>query len=191
MATPKATRPRSDSKLKLLTEEQQEQIATWARTPKSDAGPGGLAYAREMLAREYGVKVSLSTLSEFVSWHSLQQRFAKASSRATQVAELLRERAPGMEPEQVRALAQSIFTLEALDAGDAAAYVSLEHLQLSRDAVATRAKLEERKLALAERRVLLLEENAAKAKAALEGIKSKGGLTPETLRTIEEAAGLL
>lgn len=46
-------------------------------------------------------------------------------------------------------------------------------------------------LAQRDRRIRLLEDNAAKAKAALEGIKSKGGLTAETLREIEEAAGLL
>ena len=44
---------------------------------------------------------------------------------------------------------------------------------------------------IAYRRVKILEENAAKAKAALEGLKSKGGLTPETLARIEEAARLL
>ena len=51
--------------------------------------------------------------------------------------------------------------------------------------------VEPAKLDNASRRVALLEENAAKAKAALEGLKSKGGLTAETLKTIEEAAKLL
>lgn len=183
-------KPRSDSKLKTLPEERQEQIIAWARTQKTEEHPGGLAYAREQLAAD-GLKVSMSTLSEFVSWYGLQQRFAKAASRANQVADLLQQRNPDMEPEHVRKLAQSIFTLEALDSGDADTFVSLEHLKLAQDSARTKADLENRKLALATRRVVLLEDNAAKAKAALEGLKTKGGLTAETLKTIEEAAKLL
>ena len=45
------------------------------------------------------------------------------------------------------------------------------------------------------RRLKLLEDNAAEAKAKLLALttaaKSTGGLTPETLKQIEEAAGLL
>jgi hypothetical protein len=62
-----------------------------------------------------------------------------------------------------------------------------ERLRQGREKLA----LENRKVELAERRVVLLEDNAAKAKAALEGLKTKGGLTAETLATIEQAAGLL
>ena len=47
------------------------------------------------------------------------------------------------------------------------------------------------KLALAERRITLLEGAAQQAKEKLQGIASKGGLSPETLKQIEEAAGLL
>jgi hypothetical protein len=46
-------------------------------------------------------------------------------------------------------------------------------------------------LSVAERRLKLLEENAASAKAKLTAVASKGGLTPETLKQIEEAAKLL
>jgi hypothetical protein len=72
----------------------------------------------------------------------------------------------------------------------------MDHLQVEQTTEALRLRqrqieLKEQDLKLAERRVLLLEDNAAKAKAALEGIKSKGGLTAETLKQIEEAAKLL
>jgi hypothetical protein len=72
----------------------------------------------------------------------------------------------------------------------------MDHLSIETET--EKLKLKERALnqkdqdlALAERRVEMLEANATQAKAALEGIKSKGGLTPETLRQIEEAAKLL
>lgn len=159
-------KPRSDSKLKTLPEERQEQIVAWARTQKTEDHPGGLAYAREQLAAD-GLKVSMSTLSEFVSWYALQQRFAKAASRANQVADLLQQRNPDMEPEHVRKLAQSIFTLEALDSGDADTFVSLEHLKLSQDSARTKFSLEERKLALAERRVKVMERKLDQLKGAL------------------------
>lgn len=41
------------------------------------------------------------------------------------------------------------------------------------------------------RRLAILEGNAERAKAALEGVKSRGGLSAETLQAIEEAAKLL
>jgi len=148
-------KPRSDSKLKTLPEERQEQIIAWARTQKTEEHPGGLAYAREQLAAD-GLKVSMSTLSEFVSWYGLQQRFAKAASRANQVADLLQQRNPDMEPEHVRKLAQSIFTLEALDSGDADTFVSLEHLKLAQDSAQTKADLERQKISISRQRLQIL-----------------------------------
>ena len=141
-------KPRSDSKLKTLPEDRQEQIVAWARTPKTEDHSGGLAYAREQLAAD-GLKVSISTLSEFVSWYSLQQRFSKASARAKQIEELLLEKDPNMSPEKVREMGQAIFNLEAVDAGDAATFVSLEGLRLAQDSAAFKGKIEVAKHQLA------------------------------------------
>ena len=131
---------RSDSKLKNLSEERQEQIIAWSKRPKTEDHPGGLAWAREQLATD-GIKVSTGTLSEFVSWYSLQQRFSKASARAKQIEELLLERDPNMSPEKVREMGQAIFTLEAVDAGDAATFVSLESLKLAQESAAFKGKI--------------------------------------------------
>ncbi len=65
------------------------------------------------------------------------------------------------------------------------------HLKLKERQVALKEKVDPAKLAQADRRIALLEGAAQQAKAKLQGITSKGGLTPETLRQIEEAAGLL
>jgi hypothetical protein len=80
--------------------------------------------------------------------------------------------------------------------GDLSHKELMDHLMVEQGAESLRLKqaqleIKSGALALAERRVALLEENAARAKAALEGVKSKGGLSAETLRQIEEAAGLL
>jgi len=132
---------RSDSKLKTLPEERQEQIIAWAKTPKSEDCVGGLAYALEQLAAD-GLKVSISTLSEFVSWYQLQQRFAAASSRAQQIEELLRKKRPDMQPEQIREMGQALFTLEAVDAGDTEAFVNLEHLKLKQESAKFKGSLD-------------------------------------------------
>lgn len=161
-------KPRSDSKLKLLPPERQEQIVAWSRTPKTEDHPGGLAYAREQLAAD-GLQVSISTLSEFVSWWELQQRFSSASSRASQVAELLAKRNPDMTPDSVRELAQALFTIEAIDSRDAETYVNLEHLQLKRESAETKAKLEQEKLVISRQRLVL-----SKAWTQLQRIREQG-----------------
>lgn len=178
-------KPRSDSKLKTLPEERQEQIVAWARTQKTEDHPGGLAYAREQLAAD-GLKVSMSTLSEFVSWYALQQRFAKAASRANQVADLLRQRNPEMQPEQVRKLAQSIFTLEALDSGDAETFVNLEHLKLKQESAKTKAEFEREKIEISKRK-LSLQEARNRAASAVQEAGKRLEVTPDVLKEILSA----
>jgi hypothetical protein len=142
-----SAKPRSDSKLKLLPEERQDQIVGWAMEPKTDTCPGGLKHALDQLAAD-GIKVSIRALSEFLSWYRLRQRFAAADSRARQVEEMLLEKDPSMSPEKVRELGQALFTLEAIDAGDAETFVSLESLKLAQDSAATKGKIEIEKLQL-------------------------------------------
>lgn len=141
-------KPRSDAKLKLLPEERQEQIVAWANTPKSENCVGGLAYAQEQLAAD-GIKISISTLGDFVSWWRLERRFARAESKAEQIAQMAARLNPEMSPERVRAIAASVFTLEAVESGDAETYVNLEHLRLKRESAEFKGKIDTEKLALA------------------------------------------
>ena len=83
-------------------------------------------------------------------------------------------------------------------AEDPALYKELRYLRIADQTSKSNARIAEEKLkrkdaeiALAVRRMNLLEENAAKAKQALEAVKKQGGLSPETLAQIEEAARLL
>lgn len=145
---------RSDSKLKNLPEERQEQIIAWTREPKSETTPGGLQHAREQLAAD-GVKVSLRALSEFVSWWRLEERFSSASERAQQFeARLLQN--PDFSPERAREAGQALFTMEAMEAGDAQTFVSLESLALAQRSAKTKFELEREKLDVSKKRLQLV-----------------------------------
>lgn len=171
---------RADAKLKNLSEEDHEFLWTM-RNPSDDGEKVKLEDVRVYCKNELGVEVSLSTLHEFYSWLSLKKRMEAAQARAEQTRlELLKDSA--VNAADVERVAQAVFTAESLEAGNVAAYVALAKL-----------RLQSRALDQDERRIKLLEENAANAKKKLETLarESKGGLTAETLKVIEEAAGLL
>lgn len=138
---------RSDAKLKGLPRARQERIVEWAATPKSADCVGGIAYAREKLAAE-GLRVSARAVSEFLAWWDLRERFSSASSRAAQIAEMAAQQSPDMSPDRVRKLAQSVFTLEAVEGRDAKTYVGLENLRLKREAAEFKGRLERERLDL-------------------------------------------
>jgi len=163
-------KPRSDSKLANLPEETQAEIATWCIE--------GLEVAKDMLHSKLGTSISLSALSCWYAWYRRQQSLQNGNARVLQTLEWYRANRPDAPASEIRNA--TFLTLSLIHEADKDFQLQLLKEQgrdMDRD--------------LAARRVQLLEENAAKAKAALEGLKSKGGLTAETLKTIEEAAGLL
>lgn len=176
-------KPRSDSKLKNLPREQQEQIADWCQQD-------GYAAARARCKAELQIETSEAALSGFWQWFSLRSQFEAAAGQAAAAEELMREFDP-QDAAKAEAFGQFVFTQSAVAAQDTETFVKLESLRLAKETARTKASHEARKIALAERRVKLLEDNAARAKAQLESLVSKGGLTPETLAQIEEAARLL
>jgi hypothetical protein len=173
---------RSDAKLKNLPAEALEDLWRF-RNPEE----GGTKLPLEEIAVEiplrYGFTVSLSTLSEFYSWLRQKKRVEAAAERASQ-ARLQLAKDPDMTPEGLRKVGQMIFTSEMIEGGDVKAFVELVKLQLQAQALEINA-----------RKLKLLEDSAAEAKAKLLALtssaQSRGGLTPETLKQIEEAAGLL
>lgn len=147
-------KPRSDSKLKNLPEDRQEQIIAWSRMPKTEECPGGLQHAREQLAAD-GIQVSLRALSEFVSWWQLENRFSGAAARAEQFEKKLLEN-PDFSPERAREAGQALFTMEAMASGDAATFVSLESLALAQRSAKTKYQLEREKLEVSKKRLQLV-----------------------------------
>lgn len=176
------SKPRSDSKLKNLPEERQQQIVEWASTPKSETCVGGLKYAQQQLAAD-GIKVSLAALSGFLSWWELQQQFSAADIAAKFVEEQMASFDPS-NVERAAAAGQFVFTNLSLRHSDPKTFVALQRLDLDKRTAATKAKLEERKLALAERRVKVAERKLDQ----LKGILTDGDLTLEEREARMKAA---
>ncbi len=192
---------RSDSPLKNLSEERQAQIIEWCNTPKKFAEDGvtvlcigGYKFAKAQLAAD-GIKASEGALSEFYSWWHLRQDFQRTDSLTRDFEELLKKEFPTADPKRIQEFGQTFFTMQAMAKRDSEEFREMEKLRLGKETAATKGRQEERKLSIAERRVVLLEKKAAaydRAQAALQEAKSsKGGVTPETLARIERELNLL
>ncbi len=188
------SKPRSDSWLRNLPLERQEQVIEWCTTRKSETCAGGYKYAIEQLAAD-GIKVSLGTLSDFYSWWHLRRDFQRTDSLTRDFEEMLRKEFPSADAQKIQEFAQTFFTLQAAAKRDADEFRQMEYLRLSKETAATKGRQEEKKISLSDRRVTLLEKKAAaydRAQAALKQAKrSKGGITPETLARIERELNLL
>ena len=176
-------KPRADSKLKNLADGDQETLWLLMHPTDSTVEAYTLEAVQVHVQEEHGFSVSLSTLSEWHSWYALKRRMDNAAARANQTAlELARN--SDLSAEEIDRVAQTGVTAETLESGNVKGYVALAKLRLASRALDHDA-----------RKLALLEENASQAKAKLQeamaGAKSAGGLTPETLKQIEEAAGLL
>ena len=180
---------RSDSKLKTLPEERQEQIIAWAKTPKSETCVGGLAYALEQLEAD-GLKVSGSTLSEFCSWWELKRDFSDADLLGTFAAEQMKAFDP-QNAEKAEAFGQFVFTSKAVRQKDPATFVAMQRLKLDKDSAKFKGELEIRKLKLAARRVALMENKLERASQIVKTAQEKGGMTPETLARLEKELRML
>ncbi len=180
---------RCDAPLKNLPQDRQDQIIEWCLTPKAEDCPGGYQHAREQLAAD-GLKVSLRALSDFFSWHQLKEFYEGAEAHAEEQKQLMAEFDPA-NTERAEKFGDFCFIQQATKTRDVKAYVAVGQLRETRKMRELREKTEPKKLELIERRVHLLETNAAAAKEKLTAVAAKGGLSAETLRQIEEAAGLL
>lgn len=140
---------------------------------------------------ENGVKASTGAIHNLHrSPEASEWRFAEAAK----AREAMRQSLPADISEQIReSLMQQRFNAVM---GELSHKELMDHMAAEQTAEALKLKQraldqKDEDLRQRDRRITLLEDNAAKAKAALEGIKSKGGLTQETLKQIEEAARLL
>lgn len=198
-------KPKSSALLKTLPKDRQEQIAEWCAKPNDRDGEdkpipqtGGLAFARAQLAAD-GIKVSLNLLSGFFSWWQLEQDLEISFEREDQVLAKTGDRRKAREAGEHLLMRLGLAKQDARLIQTAAQIAdSARSLDLQEQSAKTKGrqkdaqiKQKDRDLSLAERRVLLLEANAAKAKAALETVKRTGGLSAEALAQIEEAASLL
>lgn len=180
---PTIKKPRADAKLKNLAQPDQETLWLLMHPTDSTIPAYTLEAAQVHVLEEHGVSVGISALSEWHSWYALKQRMEAAAERANQTALELAQNSE-LTPEDIERVAQTVFTAETLEAGNVKGYVALAKLRIASRALDHDA-----------RKLRLLEDAAADAKAKLLALaasgKSTGGLTAETLKQIEEAAGLL
>jgi hypothetical protein len=173
---------RADAKLKNLPPQALEDLWRF-RNPEEDGEKLTLEAVLVEVPLRYGFTCSLSSLSEFYKWLRLKRRMDSAAERASQ-ARLALAQDPNMTPEMLARVGQMVFTAETIEDGNVKAYVELVKLQL-----------QARSLEINAGKLKLLEDAAKDAKAKLKALttaaKSNNGLTPETLKQIEEAASLL
>lgn len=178
------TTVRADARLQNLPQEALEEL--WAlRHPEVEGDRvWTLTEVAAWAPGRFGFEVSTSAVANFYQWLAMKRRMESAAASADQAKLEWVKQNPDTKPDDLEALGQMVFTSESIHDGNVKAFVALMRER-------TRAKIVEHD----RRRLVLLEENARQAKAKLEALttdaKSKGGLTPETLRQIEAAAGLL
>lgn len=164
-------KPRSDSALKTLPEERQAEIAALLSSRS-------LADVRGIL-REQGLETSVASLSEFGSWYRLRESLRRREERVAELVERLKDEDPSVPAEKLFDLGQSLFAALSIAEEDGKTWVNTQRLALERERLA----LDSRRVAILEQKLRDVREEITKAK--------DGGLTPEALQRIEEAAKLL
>ncbi len=177
-------KPRSDAKLLNLPEESQAQLVEWLLS--------GVPYhkARDLVEKEFHVRTSLAALSAF--WDAacasaLIARRQQAVSTADEIAEEAKSRPGQFDAATLDAIKQKAFELSLNPQAAPKDVKSLFMLLLK----ARDQELKNKDIEIKLRRLEMIERNAAQAKETLAAVASRGGLSPETIREIEEAAKLL
>ena len=167
-----------------MPEEQQAQLVEWLLS--------GMPYhrAKQLVEKEYGVNTSLAALSAF--WDeacasALIARRQQAVTTADEIAAEAKKKPGQFDAATIDAIKNKAFELSINPTAKAKDVKSLFMLLLkSRD-----QELKSKDIDIKLRRLDMLEQNAAQAKETLSAVAAKGGLSPETVKEIEEAAKLL
>lgn len=143
---------------------------------------------RQMVEDGHGVETSEAALSGFWQRFSspfLQERLRRSAALARNLGgELDRE---GVQSATVDLITQKAFEIMSSPDGDPGEVVRLTKLILQ----SQKQELDARKVALLEEKAKAAERAKAELDAITKEAKDRGGLSEETLKRIEEAAGLL
>jgi hypothetical protein len=151
-------KPRSDSALKTLTPARQQAIADHAATHSLTDTVAWL--------RDDGVTTSVAALSNFLSWYHLEQRLSRNQTVVETLITDIHRQHPKLPQDQLFDIGQSFFSALAIETQDPRVWVGTQRLAQR-----------QQQIHLDERRITLLEEQAAKA-AAAEAVTTSD-LTPE------------
>lgn len=168
-------KPRGDSKLKNLPPAVQAALF--------EACKPGYAQAQAWLQAEHGIKTSVTALSNFFGWYPFSLSATASFARQFE-AEMAKLPELAGDAEKLSRLGQVGFEMMAMRTQDLEGYATLKKI-----------RLKETELALAksalELKVKEYENKMAAARASLEKARSKGGVSPDTLKLIEEQLKLL
>lgn len=164
-------KPRSDSTLKTLPEERQDEIGSLLSSRS-------LQDVRSLLA-EQGTATSEAALSEFFSWWQLRASLRRREERVAELVQRLKDEDPELPQQRLFDLGQSLFGALSIAEEDGKTWVNTQRLALERE----RLDLDKRKVSILEQKLLRVQQEVKAAR--------DGGLTPEALSRIEEAAKLL
>lgn len=151
-------KPRGDAKLKCLKPELQAEIF-------SRCSQGKYIDVARWLKAEFNIRTSEGALSDFFSWYSLKQRMEKADSHVRNLGSLIDEHGLKIDPQRRKDTMNALFLTLASQDGDFETFEAAYKLILAGD-----------KLDVEKRRVVLLEQKAAKADAA-DAIAKDGSIT--------------
>ena len=152
-------KPRPDAKLKTLPEDRQADISEYAVTHT-------LAETVDWL-RANGVDTSTGALSTFLHWYHLRQQMDRNGLALEQLLVDIATQNPDITPERIYQLGQIFFSGLALAKQDPHAWCLTQRTSLSK------ARLD------------LATQRYRDQKQAVEPSQAPGGLTPETVKKIE------
>jgi len=190
---------RKDAKLQnLVLRDKQAYEDLWRfRYPEEGGTKLGFDEILIEIPKLYGFTVSLSTLSNFYDWFKVRKSIDDDADFSEQFMQELAKK-DSFTPTQIREAGQKLFTLRSIRNENPKEFRDIAMLGQDEERLKQNDKriaVSKESVSIQERRISLLEEKAAEAKAKLVALttsgKSKGGITPETLALIEEAARLL
>ena len=167
MNTQELPKPRSDSPLKTLSEERQDEIAQYALK-------NSLKQTAQWLC-ECGVPTSFPAVSRFLDWYKIKQTLQRIETVTDTVVSELATQNPELPAERLHQIGNDFFTSLALLKQDHKAWYMSEQIALKN----ARLKLETRKF---ENEIQARHETST---AASQTDPSQAGLTPQTLQEIE------
>jgi hypothetical protein len=141
----------------------------------------------------FGLSLEPALVTRFREYVGYLQSIDAQNDRLETIREVYAQQFPAETDEQLDARAITHFKRDAVATGDQEAYVEIKSLQLMEQTARTKASQKERDLNISDRRVKVLEQNAARALEIIAEAKktNAGGLTPETLEKIERELKLL
>jgi hypothetical protein len=135
------SKPRSDSRLKTLTDEHQAQIASFAAC-------NTLADTVSWLNRS-GTQTNTSSVSKFLRWYRLNQQQTRTEAAVMKVVAELAKKDPALAAERLYEVGHLLFAGAAIDKQDPLAWYHLQQLALRKSISELKHAKFERELARA------------------------------------------